>query len=286
MSNDQIIKYIKDNYKIYSYNDPYLWSTFILPTGEFIVPENEEYEDDIGEHANIIAGIAENCFDDDWMAAEDWLTDNCIKCNVTFPYIVFPSNPTNKQYWAAESWLEGLKKRGADSYYIREESPKAFNMDAPIQIMLGGKLNAGNIYDMSVYEPDEIIDLVKRGRVSGMLSEAAKVKVDEDMELNQVPDRKPDGQSRITFGDGNRERILVYLGLDSFSDLDELEDAIARAFEVEDEYLHQLKRGDFGYALTADFESIPHIIEDPAEYKDLEEIESFGGITVYRKIKK
>jgi hypothetical protein len=108
----------------------------------------------------------------------------------------------------------------------------------------------------------------------------------EDMELNQVPDRKLDGQNRITFGDGNRERILAYLGLDSFSDLDELEDAIARAFEVEDEYLHQLKSGEFGYALTADFESIPHIIEDPADYKDLEEIESFGGITVYRKIKK
>ena len=280
MSNEQIIKYIKNSYR--TQKQLYFWSTFILPDGEFIIPENEEYDGDLYEHANIIAGVAENCFNDNWMDAEEWLENNCVKCNATFPYVGFPPNPTSKQYWATEEYINYINKEG-NSFEGVLDYAEVETMQTPVQIIIS---RDSKIYDLAVYSADEIIDLVKKGRVSGMLSEATKVGVDEDKELNQVPDRKLDGQNRITFGDGNRERILAYLGLDSFSDLDELEGAIARAFEVEDEYLHQLKRGDFGYALTADFESIPHIIEDPADYKDLEEIESFGGITVYRKIKK
>mgnify|MGYP003301512648 CR=1 FL=1 len=70
MTNEQIIQYIKENYKLY--NDTYFWSSFVLPTGEFVAPENDDY-DDYGEHANIIAGVAENCFNDNWYKAEEWL---------------------------------------------------------------------------------------------------------------------------------------------------------------------------------------------------------------------
>lgn len=88
------------------------------------------------------------------------------------------------------------------------------------------------------------------------------------------------------FGDKDRERILAYLGLDALSDIDELEGAVARAFEVEEDYAAQLNAGEFGYALTCDFESMPWVIEDPEIYKDLDEVESFAGITVYKKIKR
>jgi hypothetical protein len=44
-------------------------------------------------------------------------------------------------------------------------------MSKPVQVLLNNKL-IDHIYDMGIYEPDEIIDLVKRGRVSGILGES------------------------------------------------------------------------------------------------------------------
>jgi hypothetical protein len=43
-----------------------------LPDGSFIIPENDDddYIDDMYEHANIIGGVANNCFDGSWYDAE------------------------------------------------------------------------------------------------------------------------------------------------------------------------------------------------------------------------
>ena len=96
MTNQEIIDYIKRDYP--TQMDAYIWSTFILPDGTFVVPENDDdaYLDDMYEHANIIGGVADNCFDGDWFQAEQWLEQNCVKGNANYPYLHFPKNPTNK----------------------------------------------------------------------------------------------------------------------------------------------------------------------------------------------
>lgn len=174
MTNEQIIQYIKDNYETRN-DDIYFWSTFILPDGSFIIPENDddEYVDDMYEHANIIGGVADNCFGGSWFDAEQWLEQNCVKGNVNYPYLHFPKNPTNKQYWAAEDYMDYLRGDtmglSFDIFHAYDEEDIS-KMGTPIYISIYGK--GGKAYDLDLYKSSEIIDRVKKARVSGVLEES------------------------------------------------------------------------------------------------------------------
>lgn len=166
MTNQEIIDYIKRDYP--TQMDVYYWSTFILPDGTFVIPENDndDYLDDMYEHANIIDGVADNCFNGSFSQAEDWLEGNCVKCNATYPYIVYPSNITNKQYWAAEDYLETIivHPEGFDGV---GDYPEAQNMKLPVQIIIDHR--DSNIYDLAVYSPQDITKIVKKGKTRGVL---------------------------------------------------------------------------------------------------------------------
>ena len=166
MTNQEIIDYIKRDYP--TQTDVYYWSTFILPDGTFVIPENDDddYLDDMYEHANIIDGVADNCFEGSFSQAESWLEDNCVKCNATYPYIVYPFNITNKQFWAAEDYLETIIVH-PDGFEGVGDYPEAKDMKLPVQIIIDHR--DSNIYDLSVHSPQEITKIVKKGRTRGML---------------------------------------------------------------------------------------------------------------------
>ena len=166
MTNQEIIDYIKRDYP--TQTDVYYWSTFILPDGTFVIPENDDddYLDDMYEHANIIDGVADNCFEGSFSRAESWLEDNCVKCNATYPYIVYPFNKTNKQFWSAEDYLETIIVH-PEGFEGVGDYPEAKDMKLPVQIIIDHR--DSNIYDLSVHSPQEITKIVKKGRTRGML---------------------------------------------------------------------------------------------------------------------
>lgn len=181
---NQIISYIKEDYEVQS--NVYFWSTFILPTGEFIKPTNENYDDDY-EHANIIEGVAENCFDGNWMDAEEWLTQNCVKCNADFPYIAYPPKPTKKQYQAAEEYMECIAKNtGGFSINVDDygKDSKTFRGN-PVQIIIG---NQDEVFSLLMNTPEDITKKVMRASVGGMLEESRMLEqgklIIENIEIN------------------------------------------------------------------------------------------------------
>ena len=202
ISNDEIIKYIKDNYETRN-DDVYFWSTFILPDGSFVLPENDddEYIDDMYEHANIIGGVADNCFDGNWYDAEQWLEQNCVKGNVNYPYLHFPKNPTNKQYWAAEEYMDYLSGDtmglNFDIFHAYDEEDIS-KMKTPVYVSIYGK--GGKAYDLGVYKSSEIIDRIKKARVSGVLEESNKNQLTKDMVNANI--EKEFRDSRVRSNDG------------------------------------------------------------------------------------
>ena len=186
MTNEQIIQYIKDNYP--TQTNVYFWSTFILPDGTFVVPENDEddYADDMYEHANIIGGVADNCFDGNWMDAEEWLADNCVKCNASYPYIAYPIRPTNRQYWAAEEYMECISKSSGGEIDVADygKNPHTFRM--PVQILVGNK---DEVYSLVDYTPEDITKKVKKAVSGGILEENLNHSVREFTRDSRVRDK-------------------------------------------------------------------------------------------------
>ena len=172
MTNQEIIDYIKRDYP--TQKDVYLWSTFILPDGTFVLPENDndDYLNDMYEHANIIGGVADNCFDGKWFQAEQWLEQNCVKGNANYPYLHFPENPTNKQYWAAEDYMNGVQGGFDLNFDIFDAMDGVQDMGCPFYVSLYGK--DGRAYDLDIYKSSEIIDRIKKAKVSGVLEESVE----------------------------------------------------------------------------------------------------------------
>ena len=77
------------------------------------------------------------------------------------------------------------------------------------------------------------------------------------------------------------KEIKKYLQLDIMSDLAEFHNALQAAAIFESKYKEQLESGKYGYSLQADFNSIPHIIEDPS--CQLIKVDELDGIVVYKK---
>ena len=190
MTNEQIIQYIKENYP--TQNNVHFWSTFILPDGTFVLPENddEDYVDDMYEHANIIGGVADNCFDENWMEAEEWFTQNCVKCNSDYPYIAYPLKPTSRQYWAAEDYMEQITKDTGSFSIPLDDYGKDWRTfrGNPVQIIVGNK---DEVYSLVDYTPEDITKKVKKAVSGGILEEKLN---------NSIKDFTRD--SRVRDGDG------------------------------------------------------------------------------------
>lgn len=82
---------LKEFDEMFGQGDVYMWSTYILPNGHFLNPDNcpefwEEVEPE-GEHADFIYN---NPYGED-------LFKDCIKMNVTYPYIYLPEKLTDEQ---------------------------------------------------------------------------------------------------------------------------------------------------------------------------------------------
>ena len=87
----------------------YMWSTYILPNGHFLNPENytedPEFEP-VYEHEDFLYPFRDNYHDVDLFLLMKVIDKYCIKMNVTYPYLYLPENRiTDKQLKAIENIL-------------------------------------------------------------------------------------------------------------------------------------------------------------------------------------
>lgn len=111
----------------------------------------------------------------------------------------------------------------------------------------------------------------------------------KDTYLQAYPDTVSESYDKVEQQENKeqafREAVMYYLGLDSLSDLEELEPQIKQGVEYYKKYFAKISRQEMGFMLTSDWESIPGELEDIDHYY-LEEIESKNGITLYDKFRK
>lgn len=143
--------------------EPYMWSTYILPNGHFLNPSNNEeyfYQRDLDieyEHSDFMVDNGEDVF------------ENCIKMNVTYPYVALPKDRwTIQQQRAFESVVE------LENYFIYEHSDidermggsqkGIFDMEKPLMVTgpFGDK-----VFDLSVYNARDIIKEINKAYVRG-----------------------------------------------------------------------------------------------------------------------
>jgi hypothetical protein len=90
--NQETKEFIEFLDKSYGQKEVYMWSTYILPNGNFLNPENnEDVDTDMldYEHSDFFDYLPLDQF---ITMGEDNLMQYAIKMNVTYPYIILPKN--------------------------------------------------------------------------------------------------------------------------------------------------------------------------------------------------
>ena len=102
LSKEETLQLMDDRY---GQKELYLWSTYILPNGHFLNPENS-IEDFDGQPEY------EHCdfYGSEYNAYCDELFEDCVKLNATYPYLYLPKHPTQKQWYAIEEIIDNYDK--------------------------------------------------------------------------------------------------------------------------------------------------------------------------------
>lgn len=147
----------------------YMWSTYILPNGHFLNPTKEKankYWDKLGEEPEYEHSDFINA---NFNTYGEYLFDECLKMNVTYPYIALPE--TKK--WTIEqqkACVEILENEDMFVYNNRDiydrtdgENKEILEMKKPIMISapFGDK-----VFDLSIYSPREIIQEINKGYIT------------------------------------------------------------------------------------------------------------------------
>ena len=152
--------------------DVYMWSTYILPNGHFLNPENSSWFEDNDEIIQY-----EHCDFEDWAWSKGYkgqlqtIYDNCIKMNVTSPYLGMPdkARPTPEQLRAIKKILNNQK-----NFYF--EQPEWDNLQDDAEKMgprvLGVFSPKGDkLFDLDVSDADDIVRAITQAYVRGYLTE-------------------------------------------------------------------------------------------------------------------
>lgn len=89
--------------KLFGQTEPYYWSTYILPNGHFLNPDNAPKDYNNGE--NFDYEHSDFIYAEDNLYGES-LFDNCVKINATCPYIICPNNITKAQINALDEFCK------------------------------------------------------------------------------------------------------------------------------------------------------------------------------------
>ena len=166
--------------KEFGQEEVYMWSTYILPNGHFLNPDNSKYWDEINEDPQY-----EHCDFEDWAWSHGYkgelqmIYDNCIKMNVTSPYLGMPdkARPTSEQLKAVKEIL-----KNQSGFYF--EQPEWDNMQDEVEKMgprvLGVFTPMGDkAFDLDVSDADDIIRAINQAYIRGsFLGE----ELDEDLQ--------------------------------------------------------------------------------------------------------
>lgn len=132
----------------------YMWSTYILPNGHFLNPDNGNSEEAPAyEHEDFDDWVYENF----GMAGHNVLEGYCIKMNVTYPYLHLPEvRITPEQIKAIRKIIDN---RGEFEYANEDIAFSASNMSAldmeePLMVLYNRSVA---VFDLAVYNASDII---------------------------------------------------------------------------------------------------------------------------------
>ena len=147
--------------------DLYMWSTYILPNGHFLNPDNH-YDPDNNETAY------EHCDFDDYIYTkygkyQEFFEKYCMKMNVTYPYVSFPKErPTIDQQQAFKKIIERQDLFEMDGKYFFYDYFDEAELDKMGNNLLAIYTPYGEaVYDLDVSSANDILKDVMRAYSSG-----------------------------------------------------------------------------------------------------------------------
>ena len=155
----------------------YMWSTYILPNGHFLNPENSHTSDNFNyayEHSDFLDYLW-----DKYKLWDNFLEKYCMKMNVTYPYIIIPNERiTPEQINALKTIIarKDLFEPVIEDCIERFEysTGKEFKGDIKEPLLIESTSDA-KLYDLSVVDVNDIIrDIVQYYRVGSFLVEEKK----------------------------------------------------------------------------------------------------------------
>ena len=151
--------------KEFGQEDVYMWSTYVLPNGHFLNPDNSKsFEDRDPDY--------EHCDFEDWAWAHGYhneeIFNNCLKMNVTWPYISMPdkARPTQEQLKAVKKIIEHKDMFIQDGLWydvfpeekIKDKGPNLLAIYTPV---------GDELFDLDVSDADDIVRAINQAYVRG-----------------------------------------------------------------------------------------------------------------------
>jgi hypothetical protein len=142
-----------------------MWSTYILPNGHFLNPENSKSikEDPDYEHSDFEYWLSANGIGREGFKALD---EHCIKMNVTYPYLFLPVNRvTSDQVKAIRKIIDsGDFDYDHDAiqdwlYDDSNDNNNPYEMENPLLVIVN---TSTKVFDLAIYSSRDIIKDITR----------------------------------------------------------------------------------------------------------------------------
>jgi len=220
---------VKDNVldaldKEFGQEELYMWSTYILPNGHFLNPDNaQEYWDEVGEDP-----IYEHSDFEDWAYQKGYnlnaIYDNCIKMNVTYPYLSMPdkARPTPEQLNAIRKILDRKDLFEPEGKFYWYDIFPEEKVDSKGENLLAVYTSVGDeLFDLDVSDADDIIRAINQAYIRGGFFSESLNESKQDIEkfrqwagdelanrFFKLKDRLPDRAKDIYYWMGNEKQLL------------------------------------------------------------------------------
>lgn len=144
--------------KEFGQKEIYMWSTYILPNGHFLNPENgSDFHDDQTsidyEHSDFDYWVSDNF----GFEGLETLDKYCIKMNVTYPYLHLPeARITPEQIKAIRKIIDHRREfeYANEDIAFSADNMSALDMEEPLMVSYDRSVA---IFDLAIYNADDIL---------------------------------------------------------------------------------------------------------------------------------